>query len=115
MPDTLTPTHTAPTLLTDPFEITFGPAQRAVNLLSAIARDPDAAPRYRTAAAHVIDDWRASLASPDQLALAQELLPINDDLELDSAGVCVSMGGDPGFFIQTWSWVPCPIEGDDEL
>ncbi len=93
--------------MSSPFEITFAPAQMAVDLLAKIANEPDN-PHY-TAAWVALEAWRSSLATPEQIAMVET----NDELEIDDAGACVSEGED-GFFIQTWTWVECQMTEDCE-
>lgn len=91
------------------FEITFAPAQRAVDLLVAIANDADVSTVHREAASLALATWRGALAEPWQIAMVDT----NDELEVDDAGACVSEG-DGGFFIQTWTWVEAVDDPDGE-
>ena len=92
---------------TKPISITFAPAQAAINLLTAIANDPES--KHQHPAMLAVEQWRSALATPAQIAMVDT----DDELEIDSEGACVSMGDDPGFFIQTWTWVECP-NGDSD-
>jgi hypothetical protein len=92
----------------EPFDITFAPAADAVNLLAQIAND--AASPYAEQAAAIIEKWRASLAKPWQIAMVET----SEELEIDDAGAAVSEGED-GFFVQTWSWVECAKQDQDEI
>lgn len=82
----------------EPFPMTFVPGAAAVNLLAEIANDVSSP--HRQKAVEVLEHWRCSLATPEQIAMVD----VSDDLEIDSAGACVSESDD-GFFIQTWTWV----------
>ena len=68
----------------DPFPVTFGPAQLAVNLLSAIAKEPENP--HHQAACCALDAWRSSLATPEQIAMVET----SDDFEIDDAGAATS-------------------------
>ena len=84
---------------TYPFDLTFGPAHEAVQLLADVANDtcPDT---HASRARAVVEAWHRSLATPAQAAA----VGTNDELEVDDEGACVSLG-DNGFFIQTWTWI----------
>jgi hypothetical protein len=91
----------------EPFKLTFAPAQAAVNVLAKIANDP-ANPLYAEAW-NAFESWRASLATPEQIAMVDT----GDELEVDSAGACIS-AGDDGFFIQTWTWIECSTDDSED-
>ena len=84
---------------TTPFDLTFGPAHEAVQLLADVANGayPDTHARRARA---VVEAWHKSRATATQTAAVET----NDELEVDDEGACVSLGDD-GFFIQTWTWI----------
>ena len=86
----------------EPFEISFGPAKLAVNLLAAVARD--AASPHQQRAQEALDRWRVTLATPEHIGMVNT----TDEHEIDDHGACVSESDD-GFFIQTWTWVECDM------
>lgn len=84
---------------TSPFDLTFGPAHEAVQLLADVANGANPGTHaYRACA--VVEAWHRSLATPAQTAAVET----SDELEVDDEGACVSLG-DSGFFIQTWTWI----------
>lgn len=80
------------------FGVTFAPHHAAVQVLAEIARDRKS--KHRTAARCALDQWRASLATPEQISRVQT----SDDLEIDDAGACVSHSDD-GYWVSSWTWV----------
>ena len=81
------------------FDLTFGPAHEAVQLLADVANGtcPET---HACRARGVVEAWSKSLATPAQTAAVET----NDELEVDDKGACVSLG-DTVFFIQTWTWI----------
>jgi hypothetical protein len=90
----------------EPFPMSFGPAAAAIDLLAKVASSRSS---FRLEAREVLERWRGALATPQQI----EMVSINDDLEIDSDGCCVS-ASDKGFFIQTWTWVGYPDDYDND-
>lgn len=84
----------------EPFPVSFAPAEMAVKLLAAVAND--AASPHREAAIDALERWRKVLATPEQIAMAET----SDDLEVDDTGACIA-ASQHGFFLQTWTWIPC--------
>jgi hypothetical protein len=77
------------------FEQSFIPANRAVKLLAEIAASSTA---FAPIARDVLDEWRAGLATPDQVAA------VKTGPELDVYTGAVVSPSDEGYWILTWTW-----------